>query len=277
LPVEDSADVDLGTDEKTFAELDRAAAKAEKALVKRNSELKKSISNAQKAQNEQKRLDERGGIFAKKGDDVLPSGKAPRDVLPISDAVVKARKQREKEQQKIQKNLDKIQERLNRIREREDTKRQKKLDKLAEKVRKDEVRQLGDKETILDRILGKTTARNLMSIGKNPKSFMLGIMKALPILGGVLAAKDIADFIIDEIVKLDKFLKVFIDEIDKRLDPFRTLLEQAFILAGLSQRIITTASGSVEPRYAYNTFNEFNTNQIELEEKFQMTNNSGVE
>jgi len=149
--------------------------------------------------------------------------------------------------------------------------------KLEEKVRKDEVRQFGDKETILDKILGKRAASNIISMGKNPKSFVFGIMKALPILGGVLAAKDIADFIIDEIVKLDKFLKAFIDEIDKRVDAFRTLQEQAEVQAGLTQRIITTASGSTEPRYAYNTFEEFNNNQISLEEKFQMTNNSGVE
>ena len=85
-------------------------------------------------------------------------------------------------------------------------------------------------------------------MGKNPKNFFFGIAKAIPFLGGVFAAKEIADFVIDEIVKIDKFLKVFIDEIDKRMDAFRTLQQQADVQAGLTQRIITTASGSTEPR-----------------------------
>lgn len=239
MPVEDFTDIDLGTDEKTFDQLDRSAAKAQKSLEKRNKELQKTQKSLDKAA---KVREEAGGAFPQA--DVPIGAGAPKDIAKLS---------------------------------KQDTKIEKKLRKLEEKIRKDEVKQLGNKETILDRILGKTQASNIMSMARSPKNFMFGIMKALPILGGVLAAKDIADFIIDEIVKLDKFLKVFIDEVDKRLDPFRTLLEQAFILSGLSQRIITTASGGTEPRYAYNTFQEFNTNQAELEEKFQLTNNSGAE
>lgn len=239
MPVEDFTDIDLGTDEKTFDQLDKAAAKAQKSLEKRNKELQKTQKSLDKAA---KVREEAEGAFPQAK---VPIGSgAPKDIAKLS---------------------------------KQDAKIEKKLRKLEQKIKKDEAKQLGNKETILDKILGKTQASNIMSMAKNPKNFMFGIMKALPILGGVLAAKDIADFIVDEIVKLDKFLKVFIDEIDNRLDPFRTLLEQAFVVAGLSQRIITTASGSTEPRYSYNTFEEFNTNQTDLEERFQMTNNSGVE
>ena len=239
MPVEDFTDIDLGTDEKTFDQLDKSAAKAQKSLEKRNKELQKtqkSLDNAAKVREEAE------GAFPQ-ADVPIGSG-APKDIAILS---------------------------------KQDKKIEKRLKKLQEKIKKDEAKQLGDKETILDKILGKTTARNLLSMGKNPKSFMFGIMKALPILGGVLAAKDIADFIVDEIVKLDKFLKVFIDEIDKRVDAFRTLQEQAGVQAGLIQRIITTASGGVDPRYTYNSFEQFNNNQAALEERFQMTNNSGVE
>ncbi len=239
MPVEDFTDIDLGTDERTFEQLDRAAAKAEKSLEKRNKELQKTQKSLEKSA---KVREEAGGAFPQ-ADVPIGSG-APRDIAILS---------------------------------KQDAKIEKKLRKLEEKIKKDEVKQLGNKETILDKILGKTQASNLMSMAKNPKNFMFGIMKALPILGGVLAAKDIADFIIDEIVKLDKFLKVFIDEVDKRVDAFRTLQLQAEIQAGLTQRIITTAAGSTEPRYSYNTFEEFNTNQADIEERFQMTNNSGVE
>ncbi len=239
MPVEEVADIDLGTDEKTFDELDKAAAKAQKSLEKRNKELLKTQKNLDKAA---KVREEAGGAFPQ-ADVPIGSG-APKDIAILS---------------------------------KQDAKIEKKLRKLEKKIKKDEVKQIGNKETLLDKILGKRAAGDIISMAKNPKSFMFGIMKALPILGGVLAAKDIADFIIDEIVKLDKFLKVFIDEVDKRIDVFRTLQQQADIQAGLAQRIITTASGSTEPRYAYNTFDEFNNNQADLEQRFQMTNKSGVE
>lgn len=121
------------------------------------------------------------------------------------------------------------------------------------------------------------TAKNIFNMGRNPVGFMTGVMKALPILGGILAAKEIAEFVVDEIAKIDRFFKKFIDLVDERVDAFRSLQEQANIQAGLSQRIITTASGSTEPRYSYNTFDEFNNNQSEHERKNQMINTSGAE
>ncbi len=247
MPVEDTTDIDLGTDEKTFDELDRAAAKAIKTLEKRNKKLNKSISAAVKAGREQKRLDDRGGIYNTKNNDdsVLPSSNAPRDIAT---------------------NLSK-----------QDEKIEKKLKKIQDKIKKDELKQFGKSDSILSKILGERGASDLIAMGKNPKSFMFGIMKALPILGGVLAAKDIAEFIIDEIAKIDRFFKMFIDEVDNRIDAFRSLQLQSEIQAGITQRIITTASGGTDPRYSYNTFEMFNSNQAELEEKFQMTNKSGVD
>lgn len=244
MPVEEGVNIDLGTNEKTFDELDRAAAKAIKTLEKRNSELKKSISTASKAEHEQKRLEKRGGIFAGKDDKIPSSGKAPRDLAQSS---------------------------------KQDEYIEKRLRKLDEQNKKRDIEQFGKKESPLENILGKKNAKNLVSAGKNPKAFVFGALKALPVLGGVLAAKDIAEFIVNEIAKIDRFFKKFIDEIDNRIDSFRSLQEQANIQAGIAQRIITTASGSTEPRFSYNTFEQFNNNQIEHEEKFQMTNNSGAE
>jgi len=68
LPVEDFTDIDLGSDEKTFDDLDRAAAKAVKQLEKQ----KKALDAVQKQQ------EVGGGIF--KGPDI-PIGKgAPSDI-----------------------------------------------------------------------------------------------------------------------------------------------------------------------------------------------------
>ena len=102
-------------------------------------------------------------------------------------------------------------------------------------------------------------------------------MKGLPILGGVFAAKEIADFVIGELIKLDEFFKAFIDTIDERTNKFRELEDQARIQAGLEQIIITTADGSVDAKEAYNTFNIFERNQILIEEKYEIQNTSGVE
>ena len=246
MPVEEDITIDLGTNDKTFDQLDKAAAKATKTLEQRNKELNKSIRTAEKAQRlqkrEGKRESERGGIFTDEFGEPLPKGLTAKELA-----------------------------------EKQDKKTEKKLLKLQEKVRKDEVKQFGKKSPFLEKVLGKSTAKNIFNMGKNPIGFMTGIMKALPVLGGILAAKDIAEFIVDEIAKIDRFFKAFIDEVDNRIDAFRTLQENANIQAGLSQRIVTTSSGSTNPRYSYNTFEQKNNNEAELESKFQMINNSGVE
>ena len=245
MPVDEFADIDLGIDEKTFDQLDRAAAKAETSLKKRNRALKATIATGKKAEREQKRLTGRGGIFTEDGEAAVPRGAGPaRDIAQLT---------------------------------KEDKKIEKKLDKLKGKVELDSVNQASAKNSLLAKTFGETTANNIFSIGKNPIGFIAKNLKFIPLLGGILLAKEIADFIIDEIIKIDKFLKVFIDEIDNRVDAFRTLQQQADVQAGLTQRIITTQAGTVDPRYSYNTFEEFNKNQTELEERFQMTNNSGVE
>lgn len=211
--------------------------KLDKMSAKAAKQLEKQRKALEKAQQQQ---ESGGGIF---GSEILPSGNAPSDLQKLS-----------KKDQKIQK----------------------KLRKLEEKIRKDEVKQFGGK-SFLSEIFGAKTANNIFALGKNPASFLTGVLKVIPILGGVLAAKEIAEFIVDEIAKIDRFFKAFIDVVDQRVDRFRTLQDQAEIQAGLQQRIITTASGTTEPRYSYNTFEEFNKNQSELEERFQMTNNSGVD
>jgi hypothetical protein len=244
LPVEEHTDINLGISEKTFDELDRAAVKAEKSLKKRNKQLKDTITSGTKAEREQKRLTGRGGIFESGERQTIPSGShAPRDLEQLT---------------------------------RQDEKIEKKFNKLKKNLDLDIVNQNDVKSSFLGKTLGSRTASNIFSVGKNPVGFLTKNLKFVPILGVVIAAKEIAEFIVNELVKLDKFLKVFIDQVDNRMDAFRTLQQQADIQAGITQRIITTASGGVEPRYTYNTFDEFNNNRSELEQKFQM-NNSGVD
>lgn len=238
MPVEEVADVVLGDDEKTFDQLDKDAAKAIKALEKRNKELQKT----QKALDSAKQTrEEAGGAFPQPQ---VPVGSGPAsDISPLS---------------------------------KEDKAFEKRFRKLEEKVQKDLVKQMGQ-DSFFEKIVGKDVAQNIFSLGKSPKSFIMGAAKAIPFLGGVLAAKEIAEFVVDEIAKIDRFLKKFIDIVDERIDRLRPLQEQSDIQAGLTQRIITTSSGSTEPRYSYNTLEQFNTNQAELEVKFQMRDKSGVD
>ena len=185
----------------------------------------------------------REGSGALRGPNIPSVGGAPQDLRPLS-----------KQDQKIQK----------------------KLGKLEEKIRKDEVKQFGDKGGFLESIIGKKSAKNIFDIGRNPIGALTKFAKAIPFLGGVFAAKEIADFVIDEMIKLDAFFKAFIDIITNRENKFRDLITQARVQAGLQQDIITTADGGVDARESYNTFNIFEKNQIEIEEKYELQNTSGV-
>ena len=245
MPVDEPLDTSLDAQGSSFAELDRKAAAAQKKLKEQQEETKKSIREAEKVQRQKKKNAERGGIFAETEDDTpLPSsGKAPRDIAQLS---------------------------------KEDKKIEKRLQKLSDRVEKDTVTQFGNKSSFLEDVLGDNIAKNIFSIGKDPLGFVTGLAKAIPFLGGVFAAKEVADFIADELVKIDEFLKRFVDEAERRTDLVRSRLEQANIFAGLEQKIITTAAGSADPRAAYNTFEIFNRNQAELEANFSLSNNSGV-
>lgn len=246
MPVDESLNVNLNKADIDLDELDKKATQALKVLQRRQKALRNSLLIASRAEREQKRIDERGGVFQeRKQDPILPTLKgSPRDLRRLT---------------------------------KRDEKIEKKLNKLERKLDLESINSSTKNNKFLNNLLGPQIAKNIFSMGKNPKTFFMGVVKALPFLGGVLAAKEIADFIVDEIIKIDRFFKKFIDEIDNRVDAFRTLQEQAEVQAGLTQRIITTSSGSTEPRYSYNTFELFNNDTIELETKFQMTNNSGVD
>lgn len=242
MPVEESTDIDLGTDEKTFDELDRAAAKAIKTLEKRNKEIKKSMSTASKAEREQKRLEKRGGIFAEEEKTLPTVIGAPKDIS------------------KKGKSLSEI------IEEQVSKTVEKQSKKITDSV----------KEQIFGKDSGTSTIKNIISMGKNPVAFATNLFKAIPFIGGVIAFADFAKIIIDEVVKLDAFFKAFVDKIDDRVNQLRDKVQEANIRAGNTQLITTTEAGGTEPRESYNTFTEFNDNQMRLEVDFAVRDTSGV-
>ncbi len=131
------------------------------------------------------------------------------------------------------------------------------------------------KTGFLEKIFGKTTFKNLMNIGSNPFGFVQGsVTKLIPFIGtALLVTGAVAAFV----KKVDDFQKAFVDNVDARIDVFRSKDQQVSIQAGLTQLIITSASGSAEPRDAYNTFQVFNTNQSRIESDFRLRDTTGVD
>ncbi len=130
------------------------------------------------------------------------------------------------------------------------------------------------KEEGLRKIFGRKTFTNLLSFGSNPISFVTGsVVRLIPLIGtALLVTGVIADFV----KKVDDFQKEFVDNVDGRINLFRGKEQQALIQSGLQQLIITTEAGGAEPRDAYNTFTEFNTNQSKIEIDFKVRDTTGV-
>ncbi len=123
---------------------------------------------------------------------------------------------------------------------------------------------------------GLKEANNILSLAKNPKAFAINLLKSIPFIGGIVPIAEFAQALITEIEKIDRFFKKFIPIIDDRINQLRPVEQQAHIRAGDTQLILTTQAGGTEPREAYNTFNEFNKNRIELETDFAVRDTSGV-
>ena len=131
------------------------------------------------------------------------------------------------------------------------------------------------KQGALQKIFGKETFGNLFSFGKNPAGFIAGsVTKLIPFIGTALLVTGVIAAFVN---KVDAFQKAFVDNVDARIDVFRSKEQQVNIQAGLTQLIITSASGSAEPRDAYNTFSEFNTNQSRIEADFRLRDTAGVD
>jgi len=131
------------------------------------------------------------------------------------------------------------------------------------------------KEGFLQKVFGKKTFGNLISIGSNPFGFIQGsVTKLIPFIGVALAVTGIFAALIK---RVDDFQKAFVDNVDGRINLFRSKETQAQIQAGLQQLIITSASGSAEPRDAYNTFQVFNEDQSRIETDFKIRDTAGVD
>lgn len=129
------------------------------------------------------------------------------------------------------------------------------------------------KEEGLRGIFGKKTFDNILNVGTNPLGFVKGhVLSLLPIIGTALAATGIFAALIK---KVNDFQAEFVNNVDNRINVFRSKENQAQIQAGLTQLIITTEAGSAEPRDAYNSFSREAEFDGDREARFQIKNISG--
>ena len=111
----------------------------------------------------------------------------------------------------------------------------------------------------------------------------LGALGAAAGIVGIMAAVGIeaTKIVLKEITKKGSVAdKTFRNVISTRYEALRTRELQQRHLVGFgagSQLITTTNAGTTSPRNAYNTYEVFNRDQAEIEEKFRIRNGSGYE
>ncbi len=134
--------------------------------------------------------------------------------------------------------------------------------------------------TLLQAELGVEKANSVKGFFRNPTNFMMGIARALPFLGGILAARELVDFISTELTKRGGLLDLtFRNRSEDRLNVLRSREQQAEIRMGYegrSQLIITTRAGTVDPRNAYNTYEQRNDNLLEFEKMRAIRTTTGI-
>ena len=136
----------------------------------------------------------------------------------------------------------------------------------------------GQSQQGLRRIFGRDTFDNLLAFGQNPIGFMSGIIgsnvaRLIPIFAPIVAG---ATVIFAIFKRIDDFEKRFIESEENR-DIFLSAQNEALIAAGQQQLIITTEFGLTNPRDAYNTFEEFNSNQAQLQDDYSLNNTTGYD
>ena len=125
--------------------------------------------------------------------------------------------------------------------------------------------------------LGTKGAKNTFSFLQNPQSFAKNVFQSIPFVGGFIAAADFAKQILDTMVRFDSFFKKLInDRIDLRFNQLRTRQESVDINIGEIQLILSTDAGIPTPREPYNSFVQFNKNEISNEEAVARNDTSGV-
>jgi len=137
-------------------------------------------------------------------------------------------------------------------------------------------------EKVMSKVLGgPQQAMQALGMLKHPLQLVkfLGPV-AIPLIAALVAVEVTKRFIRELVRKGSVFDRTFKNVVDNRVEVLRTREQQQRILVGFgetAQLITTTNAGTTNPRDAYNTYEQFNNNSIELEEKFAIRNDSGYD
>ncbi|MBS1267973.1 MAG: hypothetical protein MAG458_00688 [Nitrosopumilus sp.] len=118
---------------------------------------------------------------------------------------------------------------------------------------------------ILESDLGTGKANQFLGLAKNPVGFMTNMFtRTLPILGGILAAKDIALFIMDELTRRGGVFDLsFRERVQDEYNALRKKEHQQSIRSGFSQLIIADSTGSISAKTPFNTYEIKRNNDLE--------------
>ena len=261
---EDFFNVDVGVSEADLDKLDADFRKAEQRIAKATKEKQKLIKEIDKIQNKvETQHQKRQQWFYNFMYKIENKQRREREKLERRQV-----KQREKEERKKQKEIERQERKYARLRKQIQNKW----------IRTGFGENLDDRTGFQKLFAGAISVSPTKALGffHSPLRTLQSLLHLVPILGGVLAAKEIAEFIWRELVRLDKFFKEFIDRAETRRNELRDRFLDAQIAAGLSQHIVTTRSGSIDPRDAYNTYEEYHTDRMALENRFKVRDVSGV-
>ncbi len=159
--------------------------------------------------------------------------------------------------------------------EKQDEKTQKRLDKLQKQLEFESISGKG-KKGIASKIFGdKASLKNVVQMGLNPQGFMGGLLKkGIPGFGAAVSATAI---IVAILKKVDDLQKRFTDQILTKTREDRDNENIARVQAGLAQDITSPAPGIYDPRDVYNSLDESNDAVLRREEDYTIRNTSGVE
>jgi hypothetical protein len=141
-----------------------------------------------------------------------------------------------------------------------------------------------DEPGTIEKLLGKALggpqkAQQAFGMLKNPLQLAKFLGPVAAPLIAALVAVEVTKKIIKELVRKGSvFDRTFKNVVDNRVEVLRTREQQQRYLVGFgdtAQLITTTSAGTTSPRDAYNTYEQFNNNNVELEEKFAIRDNSG--
>jgi len=131
----------------------------------------------------------------------------------------------------------------------------------------------GKLENLLQSDLGTKKAGQALSFFQNPTGVLSSLIVSTPVAAALIGAPFILKGFIQKLEErgglLDRFFR---DKVETRVDALRDKLVQQQIVAGFTQLIITSRSGSTSPRQSYNTFELRNNDRERLEEDFSVRN-----